>query len=76
VIPRPRSGAPSPDRPEDEGWDRSHQPREGGRSRFVQSERFSGVLVGLVKGTLTKTETGFEQMNAELKARAEQRAVE
>jgi len=48
------------------------EPLQGGRSRFVQSERFSGILVGLLKGTLAKTETGFEQMNAELKSRAEQ----
>ena len=48
------------------------EPLDGGRSRFVQSERFSGFLVGLVKGTLAKTEAGFEQMNAALKARAEQ----
>jgi hypothetical protein len=48
------------------------EPLDGGRSRFVQSERFSGVLVGLVKGTLQKTEVGFEQMNAALKARIEQ----
>ena len=47
------------------------EPLEGGRSRFVQSERFSGVLVDLVKGTLAKTEVGFEQMNAALKARIE-----
>src|SRR5262249_50798696 len=47
------------------------EPLDGGRSRFVQSERFSGVLVGFLKGTLAKTEAGFEQMNAELKARAE-----
>ena len=48
------------------------EPLQGGRSRFVQSERFSGILVGLLKGTLAKTETGFEQMNAALKSRAEQ----
>jgi hypothetical protein len=48
------------------------EPLEVGRSRFVQSERFSGLLVGLVKGTLAKTEAGFERMNAALKARAEQ----
>jgi hypothetical protein len=48
------------------------EPLEGGRSRFVQSERFSGLLVGFVKGTLAKTEVGFEQMNAALKARIEQ----
>ena len=48
------------------------EPLDGGRSRFVQSERFSWLLVGLVKGTLTKTETGFEQMNVALKTRTEQ----
>ena len=48
------------------------EPLDGGRSRFVQSERFSGFLVGLFKGTLAKTEAGFEQMNTRLKARAEQ----
>lgn len=48
------------------------EPLEGSRSRFVQFERFSGVLVGLVKGTLQKTEVGFEQMNAALKARVEE----
>jgi hypothetical protein len=48
------------------------EPLAGGRSRFVQSERFSGVLVALVKGTLAKTEAGFEQMNAALKTRVEQ----
>jgi hypothetical protein len=44
---------------------------DGGRSRFIQSERFTGVLVGLVRGTLAKTEVGFEQMNTALKARVE-----
>jgi hypothetical protein len=29
-------------------------------------------LIGLFKGTLAKTEVGFEQMNAALKARVEQ----
>jgi hypothetical protein len=48
------------------------EPLDGGRSRFVQSERFTGVLVGLSKGTLAKTGDGFEQMNAALKARVEQ----
>ena len=42
-----------------------------GRSRFVQSERFSGLLVGLFGGTLDKTERGFGQMNEALKRRAE-----
>lgn len=47
------------------------EPLDGGRSRFIQSERFTGLLVGLVGGTLAKTEVGFEQMNTALKARVE-----
>ena len=49
---------------------------DNNRSRFVQSERFSGLLVGLVKGTLAKTEAGFEQMNTALKARVEQASAQ
>jgi hypothetical protein len=49
---------------------------DGGRSRFVQSERFSGLLVGLFGGTLAKTETGFEQMNAALRTRVEQASAQ
>jgi hypothetical protein len=41
-----------------------------GRSRLVQSERFSGILVGLVGKTLRKAEAGFAEMNAAVKARA------
>jgi hypothetical protein len=48
------------------------EPLDGGRSRFVQSERFTGLIVGLFKGTLAKTEAGFELMNTALKARVEQ----
>lgn len=43
----------------------------GGRTRFTQSERFSGLLVGFSKSTLAKTRDGFEQMNVALKQRAE-----
>jgi hypothetical protein len=46
-------------------------PRGNNLSRFVQSECFSGILVGAAQGTLRKTETGFEQMNAALKERVE-----
>jgi hypothetical protein len=52
------------------------EPAEGGKSRFIQSERFSGLLVRPFGATLDKTEVGFEQMNAALKARVEQRAGE
>lgn len=47
-----------------------------GRSRLVQSERFSGVLVGLVRKTLRRAESGFAQMNVAVKARAEAGAAE
>jgi hypothetical protein len=43
----------------------------GGRSRFVQAERFSGLLVGAFSSTLDKTELGFEEMSASLKSRTE-----
>ena len=47
------------------------EPLAGGRSRFIQSERFSGLLVGLLGGTLAATERGFQQMNEALKRRVE-----
>jgi hypothetical protein len=47
------------------------EPLEGGRTRFVQSERFSGLLVGLFAKTLAATQRGFEQMNAALKIQVE-----
>jgi hypothetical protein len=49
------------------------EPLDRARSRFTQAERFRGILVPLFRGTLDKTELGFEQMNAALKARAERR---
>jgi hypothetical protein len=49
------------------------EPLEGGRTRFVQSERFSGLLVPLLRSSLAKTERGFEVMNAALKERVEAR---
>lgn len=47
------------------------EPIDARRSRFVQQERFTGILVGLFHRTLDKTELGFEQMNAALKERVE-----
>ena len=41
------------------------------RSRFTQSERFSGLIVGAFGGLLDRTTFGFERMNAALKDRAE-----
>jgi hypothetical protein len=42
-----------------------------GRTRLTQAERFRGLLVGPLGGTLEKTRLGFEQMNRALKQRAE-----
>jgi hypothetical protein len=47
------------------------EPLERGRTRFVQAERFSGVLVPLFGKTLERTRRGFEAMNEALKQRAE-----
>jgi hypothetical protein len=47
------------------------EPTATGGTRFTQAERFSGILVRLVGGTLDSTELGFKQMNEALKARAE-----
>ena len=43
----------------------------GDRTRFIQSERFSGVLVGLLGRTLDKTEEGFAARNTALKSKVE-----
>jgi hypothetical protein len=45
-------------------------PRDGG-TLFVQREEFRGILVPLLGRGLGKTRSGFEQMNAALKYRAE-----
>ena len=48
------------------------EPLEGNRVRFVQSERFTGVLVPLMMLMIEKdTKRGFEEMNQALKERAE-----
>lgn len=46
-----------------------------GRTRFVQTERFSGVLVPFVRKMLRRTEEGFAAMNLALKERVEQNGV-
>jgi len=47
------------------------QPIDATHSRYVQSERFTGVLLPFVGKVLRRTEQGFRAMNAEVKARAE-----
>ena len=51
------------------------EPIENDRTRFTQSEKFSGLLVGLLGGTLATTSTGFKAMNTALKQQAEQMSV-
>jgi hypothetical protein len=50
------------------------EPLPDGRTRFVQSERFRGILVRPLRRTLAKTRLGFERMDEALKAEAEARA--
>jgi hypothetical protein len=45
-----------------------------GRTKYVQRERFRGILVPLVGGMLRATEEGFRQMSGGLKERAEARS--
>lgn len=48
------------------------EPLGGDRTRFGQSERFSGILARLLAGTLyERTRRGFEAMNRALKERVE-----
>jgi hypothetical protein len=47
------------------------EPVQPARVRFVQRERFSGVLVPFFRKALDATRAGFEQMNVALKVRAE-----
>jgi hypothetical protein len=48
------------------------EPLPGNKSKFVQREDFTGILVPLVKGKINReTKHGFEEMNAALKARVE-----
>jgi len=47
------------------------EPLEGGRTRYVQRERFRGLLVPLFAGMLEQTRRGFRGMNEALKARVE-----
>ena len=51
------------------------EPLSGDRTRLVQSERFSGLLVRPFGSTLDKTEQGFALMNEALKLRIEERVA-
>ncbi len=51
------------------------EPLDDGRTRFVQRERFSGLLVRFAGKALDNTATGFEQMNAALRHEVETRTA-
>ena len=44
---------------------------KNGTTTFIQSETFTGILVGVFKNNLNNTKIGFERMNLELKELAE-----
>lgn len=46
-------------------------PLEGGRTKLEQAERFSGILVPLVRKVIDRTEHDFRALNQALKTRAE-----
>lgn len=48
------------------------EPLDANQVKFIHGERFSGILVSLLKSSLDgRTRAGFEAMNLALKARAE-----
>jgi hypothetical protein len=47
----------------------------GGRTRFVQGENFSGILIRFASTTITRAARGFVYMNQALKRHAEERAA-
>lgn len=47
------------------------EPLDAGRSRFIHSETFRGILIPVFGGMLSKTAEGFREMNEALKRRAE-----
>ena len=51
-------------------------PLDDKRTRLTQGEKFSGILVGFFRGTLSATEEGFTAMNAALKQKAEGKNAE
>lgn len=49
------------------------EPSGGNSVRFIQHEKFTGLLVPFTRSLLRDTQRGFEEMNRALKQRAEQR---
>ena len=47
------------------------EPLEDGKVRFIQGEKFTGVLVPFMSGLIDSAKIGFEEMNVALKERAE-----
>lgn len=49
------------------------EPSSENSVKFIQREKFTGLLVPFARGQLRDTQRGFEEMNKALKQRAEQR---
>ncbi len=43
------------------------KPSASSTGRFVQAEKFTGLLVSLLGGVIRQAESGFEELNAALK---------
>lgn len=50
-------------------------PNPDGSTRLTHRENFSGVLVGLLKGTMKNTDAGFASFNQALKRRVETTSI-
>ena len=48
------------------------EPAGEGRTRLIHGERFSGLLVAIMGGTIAAAEDGYNAMNVALKRQAEQ----
>ena len=49
------------------------EPSSEGYVKFIQREKFTGLLVPFTRSLLRDTQRGFEEMNKALKQQAEQR---
>ena len=47
------------------------EPLEDGKVRFIQGEKFTGVLVPFMGGLIDNAKIGFDEMNIALKEKAE-----
>src|SRR5690606_19386766 len=54
-----------------DGRHRFEMRKQGGKTRFIHSEKFSGILIPLFGSLINRTKLNFEAFNQALRARAE-----